>query len=372
MPVVDTTYIDFDTGEVLDFTPPARDAQRDALRRFLDVVEPWEPLLQPGYFDFPAPHDIPGDLLIPFGDFLVKHGLEDAALAMYQINGLGLGNMVKETTMFVLQAYGASMARTALGLQGSFVPASGRNQDVYDVVADVLGDDVLYSSTVVSADRSDVGVRVAVRSSHTGRITTVAARRLLVAVEPTRQNTRPLDLDAEERQTLYKFRYTRRYAGVVDNAALVVNRSYFNLPADAAPHNYLSYPDVPFTARIDYLGEGHYFRVTLLGDDFLDADGARDLVQRDVDRLRDARVLGDDDGGVGGNGSVHWVRFADHGPMYARVSVDEVRDGFYQKLYALQGRRSTWWTGGAWSVNFQTTLWEYDDIIIPQMLAGLD
>ncbi|KAK9445379.1 amine oxidase [Metarhizium brunneum] len=362
---VNTTYIDFKSGKVLDFAPPPFAAQLDALADFLRVVEPWEHFLQPGYFDFPEPGHIPGELLLPFGDFVSKHGLERAMPFIYQTTGLGVGNMTKAITLFALQAFGASMARSALGLQDSFVPASGRNQDLYDAVAAVLGSDVLYASKVVNTIRTNLGVIVTVRHFKSGRLTYVAAKALLIAIEPTGDNTGPFSLDPDEKHILSKFTYTREYTGIIDNTALAAHASYFNLPFDAAPNNYLSYPEPPFTARIDYMGSGHYFRVTVIGDDKLDDKGAKALVDKDFATLFNAHVL---------RGSaaekVHWVAFSTHGPMHARVSVGDVQRGFFQKLYALQGRRSTWWTGGAWSVNFQSALWQYDDIIVPMMLRG--
>ena len=66
-----------------------------------------------------------------------------------------------------------------------------------------------------------------------------------------------------------------------------------------------------------------------------------------------------------------WVDFSVHWPMHARVSVDDVKDGFFQQLYKMQGERSTWWTGGAFACNFQTTLWQFDETLIPRILERL-
>ncbi|KAF4152968.1 hypothetical protein CNMCM6936_001105 [Aspergillus lentulus] len=367
-PTVTTEYIDFRTGDVVNMTLPPFPDQFAAIAKFLEVVEPWEHLMQPGYYDFPQPDAIPEDLLITFGDFVTKHGLEDAAPLIYESTGLGLGNMTRETTLFVLQSFGPSMARAMLGKQGMFVPASGRNQDLYDAVAEHLGDDVLYSSTVVDSWRTPYGVFLTVKNSKTGQITLITARRLLLAIEPTKDNMAPFDLDDNERTVFSKFTYTNEYTGLVNNSAFATNYSYFNLPASAAPDNYLALPNPSFTARIDYLGGDNVFRVTIVGDETLDSAGARRLVQKDFDTLRKAGRLLDAKEGE----QVSWVDFSAHGPMHARVSVADLKDGFYQKLYALQGGRSTWWTGGAFSVNFQTTLWQYDELLFPEILKGLN
>ncbi|UNI19443.1 hypothetical protein JDV02_005626 [Purpureocillium takamizusanense] len=343
--------------------------QLAAMNKFLQVIEPWERLLQPGYFDFPDPDEIPGDLLLPFGEFVTKHGIENAVPRIYSISGLGLGNITNEITMYVLQAFGGPNARVVVGRGRSFEPASGRNQDLYDAAARLLGSDVHYSSTIVDSHRTDSKVRVTVQDANTKINTTIIAKRLLVAIEPSRgRNIQPLDLDEDELNLFNKFRYTSRFAGVIDSKALAVNKSYVNLPANAAPNNYLSYPEVPFNARFDYLGTGHYFRVGVMGNHAVRDDNAKQLVQQSYETLLDAGDLvpGETDR------NITWKAFSAHGPMYARVSREDIQAGFYKRLYEIQGRRSTWWTGAAWSAHIQTVLWKYDDVLIPKMLEGLE
>lgn len=367
-PEVVTEYFDFKTGEAVDFQPPPFPVQLETLGRFLVEAEKYEPMIQgPGYFNFPEPKDIPEDLLLTFGEFVEKHDLELAMPFMYASTGLGVGNMTNELTLFALQAFGASMARSTLGLQGSFVPDTLRNQDVYDAIADILEDNVMYSSTVIKSKRTHRGVEVLVENRNTKKKTLIVAKRLLVAIAPTKKNLAPFDLDRNEENILGKFEYSNLYTGIIDNKNLVEGMSYFNMPPASAPDNYLVLPEAPFNARIDYMGSGHIFRVTIIGDGKLDARGAKALVQKGFDALIDGGVIESTD-----DDRVHWVDFSAHGPMHARVSKEEVEDGFFQKLNGLQGGRSTWWTSGAWAVNFQTHLWEFDDLIIPLMLEDLD
>ncbi|KAH7376913.1 putative FAD dependent oxidoreductase [Plectosphaerella cucumerina] len=363
-------YFDFETGGNVPFKPQPFPVQLAVLDKFRIQAEKFEPLIQaPGYFNFPEPENIPDELLMPFGEWISKHELQDAMPFIYSSTGLGLGNMTNEITLFALQAFGASMARSTLGLQGSFVPASLRNQDIYDAIADVLGDDVHYQSTVVDSWRTDYGVSVLVRNSATNKVTFIAAKRLLISIPPTEKNTAPFDLDEEETEVLGKIEYNNLYTGLIDNSNLAANWSYFNMPAGAAPDNYFVLPEAPFTARIDAMGDGSHFRVTFIGDGHTNPCDAKAIVQRDFDKLIEAGVIAP--AGDGGDSEISWVDFSVHGPMHARVAVEEIKAGFFQRFNALQGLRSTWWTGGAWAVNFQTHLWEYDDMIIPLMLEGL-
>jgi hypothetical protein len=364
---VTTEYIDFNTGEVVNLTLPSFTDELAAFEKFLDVVQPWTDYLQPGYWNFPQPADIPDDLLIPYGDFITKYGLEDAIPLIYETTGLGLGNMTQATTMFELQAFGTYMAQAIVGQLDSYHPASGGNQALYNAIEKDLGDDVLYNSTVLQSLRTSWGVFLTVQNSVTGRITLITARQLLIAIEPTTQNMAPFDLDDNEKTILSKFTYTREYSGIVNNSAFAAPMSYSNMAAGAAPDNYLILPNAPFTNTISYLGGDNLFHVIIVGDDTLDEAGAKALMQQNFETLLKADRLAEPYNGQ----QVNWVSFSIHGPMHARVSVEDVQAGFFQNLYAMQGQRSTWWTGGAFSCNFQTTLWEFDETLIPKILANL-
>lgn len=116
---------------------PTFPAQLSAMKKFLDVVKPWTDYLQPGYWNFPQPDDIPSDFLIPYGDFVRKHGIEDAVPLMYSTTGIGLGNMTEQTTMFVLQAFGTYMTESMLGKLDAYAPAAGGNQALYNAVGEI-------------------------------------------------------------------------------------------------------------------------------------------------------------------------------------------------------------------------------------------
>lgn len=366
-PSLITEYIDFNTGKKVDFTPPSSSKQLAAIAKFLKVIEPWESMLSPGYWNFPQPNNIPEDFLIPFGEFLTKYGLEDGAPLIYSTTGLGVGNMSEVATMFALQSFGWDMARGMTGKMGLFSPTSGGNQALYNAIAKDLGDDVLYSSTVIDSRRTDSGVSLAVRNHKTNKVTRIIARRLLVAIEPTEANMKPLDLSPSEWNTLSKLTYSNEFTGLVDNAVFNTSYYYFNLPSTAAPNHYLVFQDKPMVASFQYTGLEHLFRVMIIGNTTSTADEAKVLAQNSFSTLlksgRLSKSIRDQ--------KLSWAAFSTHGPMHARVSVDQVKSGFFQDLYKLQGARATWWTGGAFSANFQTQLWQFDDGLIPKILEDL-
>ncbi|KAH8672962.1 hypothetical protein BGZ61DRAFT_361961 [Ilyonectria robusta] len=365
-----TRYLDFTTGEDVVYSAPTSAQLMAALAKYAEICAQYEDKLLPSFWDFWAPEDIPDDLLLTFGDFVEKYELEALVPTLFKVTGMGLGNVSNVLTIWVMQAFGGPMARSFLGTQSTFVPASGRNQDIYDAFAEKLGEDVMYSATVVSAKRSDEGVLLTVKSNNNQTVT-VKAKRLLLAIEPTESNLAPFNLDDEEHAVFDKFSYSAIGAGIVSNPSLPTGYSLNNLPATASPNNWLVLPELDFTARFDYMGteegEGRdYFRVLVIGDGNLDSTGAKELAQTNFNALIKAGAIDTPD-----SSELEFVAFAEHGPMHARVSADELKDGFIQDLYALQGLRSTWWTGGAWFAQFQTHLWWYNDILIPKLIENM-
>ncbi|KMP08682.1 hypothetical protein CIRG_08363 [Coccidioides immitis RMSCC 2394] len=66
-----------------------------------------------------------------------------------------------------------------------------------------------------------------------------------------------------------------------------------------------------------------------------------------------------------------FVDFRSHAPYTLQVSAEDIKVGFYEKLYALQGPRNTYWTGAAFRGEDSSLLWKYvEEIVVPQMLAG--
>lgn len=403
-----TRYFDFTGGEELsDYVSPAAADVTAALERYLVECEKYEGMLVPGYWDFPAVqnnddddgNEIPEDLLLPFGAFIAKYNATAAFPSIYASTGLGVGRPAEALTLTAMQSFGAQMARVLLGQQATLVPASGRNQDVYDAIAAHLlsDEEVLYSTTAVSATRTDNdGVTVTVRNSENGALATIRAAKLLIAVPPLPDVLAPFDLDVREAQVFARWKYTHEYAGLVRSrslvAALNANGSFtsaVNLPLAAEPRNYLETPRVPFMDQFQRVGspDDDLFHVLLVGDEATFGSGggdgsgqrdARELVRREFDALMGRDFVTpitngsgvDADTDADADADLEFVALSDHGPMHLHVSAEDYRAGFVRDLYALQGRRSTWYTGAGFASNFQTVLWAYNEILLPKMLAG--
>ncbi|KAL2176435.1 fumarate reductase/succinate dehydrogenase flavoprotein-like protein [Thermothelomyces heterothallicus CBS 202.75] len=366
-------YIDFTTGlPVAGYKAPATEEMYAALQRYLDVLEKYEDMVLPGFFNFPEPGAIPEDLLMPFGEFVAKYNLEAAVPQIWDSTAQGLGDTMNVPTLWVIQASGVPMVRALLGQAAAAVPASGRLYDLFGSIADFLADDVLYSSTVVSSTRYDArspkkGVSLTVRGPG-GKLTCVEAKRLLVSIEPTLANMAPFDLDPSELTILSKFQYTTVYAGILRHPALQTLNAYTGRTTGAASLNYTAFPVAPQVGRIDYVGDTQdLFQFTAVGTAADTSKIMQALLSGSIDAMIAAGTLPAAPSGS----SVDYAIFADHGPMHARVSAADLRAGFIQQLYSLQGRRNTFYTGAAFSAGFSTVLWEFNKVLLPKVVKGL-
>ena len=367
-------YVDFSTGLPVDYVPASSADQQTAFQKFLNVTAPFENYLLPGYWNFPAPSDIPADLLLPFGEFVTKHGIHAAVNQIFEVTGLGVGDFQNALTMFVLGAFGAPMIRSMLQQAGTITPASRRNIELYEAIQSRLASSTLLNSVVTQSERTPTGHTLWVRNSQTGKCTLVRARKLLISIEPTPENMAPFSLDEEERTVFSKFRWQTVHAGIVAHPALPMGVSLVNTPATAAPNRYLEVPKGNLIARFDNMGSNSsHFRVLMVGNETFGVEQAQRLVRENFASFVKAGTLQLQSVGDAASAAETDVKiraWADHGAMHMHVSAEEIRKGFIQRLYALQGRRATWWTGGAFSVQFQAVLWAFDDTLLPKIIAG--
>lgn len=363
-----TTYADFESGETLEgVVPPLPADTTAALRKYLEVLEKYEHLILPSYENFPT-ENVPEDLIMPFRDFLTKYGLEAAVGRIFQVTGLGMGDMLDQPAMYAMQAFGAPITRSFVGLAGSFVSSSGRNQQLYDNIAAVLGGDVLYTSTVTETKRDENGVTLRVKTAGSSSQTIIHAKRLLVSFQPTLDKMEGFDLDEAETDVFSKWLWSTVYVGIGKNPALPTGGSLTNTPQAALPNNWLEVPADEFVGRFDWMG-GENFRVLVTGNETTQTCDAQRLVQQTFQKLAAAGTVSS----TKESPHVQLAAWSNHGPMHLHVSAEELASGFIGRKYALQGHLSTFYTGAAWSAQFSTILWEFNNqYVLPKLLASLE
>ncbi|KAK2035781.1 amine oxidase [Colletotrichum somersetense] len=360
--VLTTTYADFSTGKATNYSPPLSADATAALRVYLELCEKYEPLIIPSYERFPTSVDeIPEDLTMKFSNFVEKYNIQAAVPRIYQVAGLGMENFSDLPTLYVMQGFGAPVTRSFLGIVSSFVPVSRRNQDLYDAIGNLLGSDVLYSTADIRTSRTDEGVEVLVRGA-SGKETLIRAKKLLISFEPTLANLEGIDIGEDETKIFSKWDWSTVYVGVISHPSLPKGYSLTN----NVPKNWLSFPRIPFVSRFDYLGDDN-FRVIVTGPSDFNTPKAQLLIQESLVSLSAAGTIHS----LGAE-KVQIKAWSDHGPLHLHVSSSNLKAGHITKQYALQGRKSTYYTGAAWSVQFTTILWEYNNqYVLPKLLADL-
>lgn len=358
-------FVDFQTGRPVAYEPPSNQDRTAALQKFLAVTEPYEKFLLPGYWNFPQPSDIPEDLLLPFAQFVNKYNISACANQVFEVTGMGVGDFQNSLTMYVLSAFGPHMIRTFLGNGTIFTPDSRRNIEVYEKIQARLGSDLLLNSTVVQSERADNGHSLWVEDGATGRYRLVKAKKLLIAIQPTKQNMEPFNLDKTEKAVFDKLEHPVIHCGIVAHPSLPVDVSIVNIPAAGVPTNYMALPKPNFNSRFDYMGgNSTNWRVLMVGKKNLDKEKAQGIVNKNFEDMIKRGTLPS-----GGPANLEIKAWSEHGAMHMQAPASEIRKGFIQKQYALQGYKGTWWTGGAFSHQFQAVLWAFDDILIPKMLS---
>jgi hypothetical protein len=363
---VENRYIDFESGKpVKDWVFPAPDEMYPALQRYLDVLLKYEDMILPGFFDFPDGDSIPEDLTMPFKDLVEKYDFAAAVPQLWDATAQGLGDAMNVPSLFFMQASPVPMVEALLGAAAAAVPESGRLYDLYESVADFLGDDVFYSSSVISTKRSKDGVKLVVRGDDK-KLTCINAKRLLVSAQPTPETLEPLGLDGNEHEVLEKFTFTTVYAGVLQHPSLVVPTAYSNRSPKPGSTEYMVWPTDPQVGRIDWLGDTvDLFQFTAVGSADDGTESIKALIGDSIDSMIEAGTIEAKDG------SLSFSKFANHGKMHPRVTEEDLKDGFIQDLMSLQGRKSTWWTGAAWSAGLSNVIWEYNKILLPKVIEGI-
>ncbi|EFX04245.1 FAD-dependent pyridine nucleotide-disulfide oxidoreductase [Grosmannia clavigera kw1407] len=357
-----TKNVDFSTGLPVDvsYGPVDLVGVPVAFLEYTSYAVKYQAWFANGYFQT---GDVPDDLLLSFGDFLAKYDL-GGSLGILR-NLLWLSDALNMPTWFVMSVVGLPQIQAfGLGLIGpSFKwPATYSAETLYERVLDLLGDDVLLGSTVVSSQRSDSGVELTVQTPSGQK--TVKAKKLLVAAPPSPNNVGSWDLDDNEALLFGKFSWETLFVGVVQDTGFPSHATGIrNAPNDPSRY-YL--PHGSFTDAFSKADTGtgaDLWTTRVLGVAGLSASEAQTMIYQSLTQMGEA--------GTYDIASPSLVAFTDHGANAPKVSAADLKDGFYNKLYALQGQRSTYWTGFAWAPDYSSILWDFTETLFPGIISGI-
>lgn len=319
-----------------------------AIQRYVEYLAANFSTVYPGYY---LPDPVPEDLYMPWGDFMSKYGL--GAIANLINTYIQPAEAWKEPALFPLKLLSLDPLR---GITTGFKVTRDVN-DLYHSAASILGNSVYYNSSVTTLCRSDSGVEATVQTP-TG-IKRFVAKKLLVTTPPVSANFEGWDLGDEETELFDKFITQQYYAGVVRHSGLpqatVQNVGFttpFNIPVLPALFNV-----VP-TGFQDNTSVIYYAAHERVEPEAVKADTVATL-----ERLAA--------GGVIGESETELLELFDHPNVRMYVSGEDVRDGFYSRLYGLQGQQNTYWTGAAWVTQASSPIWDFTKSVVSELLAEL-
>jgi hypothetical protein len=335
-----------------------------ALEGYLAQNAKYAPFLTNGY-ELPDP--VPEELLLPWGTFAQKHGIEAFDFSLFTFNQ-GSGNLLAQPTLYVLKYFALFDVQTLAGLGPGFLTtAAHNNHALYEAAlarlqAGFNGSAVALHSKVTCIERSKSSVFVSV--STPGGAMTVRAKQLVIAIPPTLPNLVSLgmDLAANERAIFGQFNNSYYWDMVIAGSGVPDNVSVAAVDFDA-PDGIPAQPGLYGIGAVGlpglhtaYFGSSHY-----LSDAQVKAATVAALGRLVRANGWDNETFAPD-----------FVGFNNHAPFLLTVPVEAVRKGFYRHLNALQGVMSTWWTGAAWQTQDSSLIWNFTEtVVLPKLLESL-
>lgn len=344
---VTRVYKDFQTGQGVpapaspDFT-----GYSEQLHKYPSLAYGW---------NLPSP--VPEDLLLPFGDFVKKYNLQDVAYSIY-FSGEGFANILQQLTVNVFKMIDDSFLNSNLH-GAAMMPVSGDNGEPYVKALSILGSDALLSSTVVASNRSHRrGVQLVVNTPSGRKL--IKASKLLITIPPLLNNMAPFDLDSNERHLFSQWSYTNYFIMLVNNTGLPSGYQFANAVAPSA--GTFGIPSLPAPYHITSTRVPGLFYVWYASPRDTTEAAVKADVTAAINRLRPTV-----------NSTVatppNFVEFRSHSPFKLVVPAKALTGGFYQKLWGLQGRRDTWYTGAAFISHDASLIWNYTHSLLPDIAA---
>ena len=176
---------------------------------------------------------------------------------------------------------------------------------------------------------------------------TIRAGKIVITAPPLPSVLAGFDLDATELDLFSRFRHGNYCTGLVRLPGVPDTTSVQNIGADTQ-YNLAPLPATSYLSPSDVPG---LFNVKVGSNTRLPDAAAQELILSSLRRLQRAGTIPLTE--------PSFADFSSHVPYEVTVSAQDVAAGFYSRLYALQGRRSTYWNGAAFQAHDSELLWRY-------------
>ncbi|KAI4639029.1 hypothetical protein J4E93_009519 [Alternaria ventricosa] len=356
----DANY-DFSTGLAVNVSAPSVEELGAGLQKYAAFLAQY-PKLESGMF---LPSPVPTDLTIPFGDLVTKLGLEALVQTLFSTNQ-GIGDILSVPVVENARVNGLGLVQQLAS--GSLVTTAHRNNsELYGKAqAELLdSDSLLLSSEVVRSVRRKGGVELVVKTPDGVKL--VRAKKLLITIPPRVDLLARFDLRRQEREVFGKLIDVGYYAALVKNTGVpddlnLYNRApdtLYNLPA--LPGVYIMSPTAIPGVKAIYYGSQQSNATYPLSDDFVKEEmiaAIKRLQTANADKFEATEP--------------EFVVYTSHAPFYLQAKPDDIKAGIYDEMNALQGLRSTYWSGATFRASDSSALWKFNkEIVLPMLMEGL-
>ncbi|CAK4034848.1 related to amine oxidase, flavin-containing superfamily [Lecanosticta acicola] len=354
VPGMNTLYADFAAGAS---APAPNDtlAEADAVPRYARLLQDQYPYLASG---FHIPKPVPEELLIPYGDFLAQRNLSALAYTAWYIDE-GVGNALAQPALYMLKYYNLLQVE---GINYGFVNAGNNYQGLYDTALRKLGNatNAFLNSCIDRITRSTRGVEVQF-TTPTGR-KIVRAKKLVMTIPPLLSSLKPFfDLTPTETSLFGQYNSSYIWDAIVNNTGIPGTVEVQNRDPEAPdgipalPAAYAFVPSPVGGVHATWYSSPHY-----LSDEQVKTD-----ILQSVAQIQKAQKYSS-------AATPEIVEFHSHNPYELTVSLDAIKEGFYDKVNALQGQLNTYWTGAAWESHDSTAIWNFTEYeILPKLIQSL-
>lgn len=346
-------YWDFATGRPV--TPPVQNATAvaAAFEAYAAQLEKY-PELQQG---FNLTYPVASELLLTFGEFVRKHGLQALVPTIF-ITNQGYAPILQIPMLYMFKYLNAGQLNSiAKGYQTT------ADHDIYALYAAagayIGASSVLTLSTPLAMNRTSSPVRVLVQTPTGNKL--IVATKLVSTIPPTLHKLAAYDLSAQEKSLFRQWQANGYYTGILSGTNLPSNLSLAGAQA-GRPYDIPAGPGLytlSINAAADDIAQVYYGSATVQSDAAVKA-----AIEAAIAKVQAAQGVA--------VAKPKWAVFSSHAPFNLEVSNEAIKGGFYRQLLALQGQRNTFYNGAAWMAQDSSAIWQYtDETVVPEILGAL-
>lgn len=346
-------------GKKLNISSPTQEETGAAFAKYAQVISQW-PRLDDGMF---LPDPVPEDLILPFGEFAKKYGIEAVVPTMFSFNQ-GIGDILTVPTVEHIRVFGLSLVQQLA--TGFLTTAHHNTSELYSKAQNELisSGSLLLSSEVIASRRTDGkdGVQLVVKTPSGKKL--IKAKKLLITIPPKIESLSHFDLSAQEEDIFGKFVNAGYYVSIIKNTGIPDNVAITNFAQDT-PYNLPEFPGIYGIQSPGVSG----LHIAFYGAPRSSASNPIPDSEVQTDIIATIKNLQKSAPDMFEETDPEPVVYSSHTPFYLQAKPEDTKTGFYKKLYELQGLRNTYWTGATWRAQDSSDTWRYsEEEVLPQLL----